>query len=657
MLNPISNKIGNAWESWNIRVVILVSLYLQIFLTMCSPLRKRINNPFLKFSIWSAYLMADSAALFCVGHIASSQASSNKLKINTHNHLLALWAPFLLVHLGGPDTITAFSLEDNQLWRRHMLGFVVQFLFCAFVFLLTMPGNRLWIPIVLVFVAGMIKYGERVYAMYVASNRPTWLTGEAITKLTSIDEGVITNTRFKKNFTTKITNRLENKLTPSWYIPKFRRSYVVKIRGATPQDTLKLIENKLSKYYDTFFTKFRLRYGYHCRFVTFGCLSTALGLFVFKDQQYKQGLDPFDVRVTYTLLYGAVALDIIALLMHLFSDGVVEFFNKYGFSFPERLWFVQWSKRPKWSKCKKNPYTKFKELSTSLPFLRWSGSISGFNLISYGRYMRKPLLHYINKFFGIFTSLHVEKNPFLFELWEFILEELNSKLEEAPDIDIGYRILQQQHSSISEESRAMLMPYMMEIKMAWDECLIVWHIATHLCYVQELDNNNNNNNQVVVDEQEFSKLLSDYMMYLLVLQSDMIFVRGFTRIKEILYELEVEVKPYFIKEEDEVEACKKFVTEHAKDKDIIFNSFWTKALKLANELEKISVKWEIISRVWVELLSLAARECGSLIHFQHLSEGGELISLVWLLMDHLQLFKKLELDLEKLKDLEEPNSS
>ncbi|KAK7287083.1 hypothetical protein RIF29_00112 [Crotalaria pallida] len=624
MLNSISNKIGNAWESWNIRVVILVSLYLQIFLTMCSPLRKRINNPFLKFSIWSAYLMADSAALFCVGHIASSQASSNKLKINTHNHLLALWAPFLLVHLGGPDTITAFSLEDNQLWRRHMLGFVVQFLFCAFVFLLTMPGNRLWIPIVLVFVAGMIKYGERVYAMYVASNRPTWLTGEAITKLTSIDEGVITNTRFKKNFTTKITNRLE-------------------VIGATPQDTLKLVENKLSFYYNIFFTKFWLTNRILLRFVTFSCLSTALGLFFFKDKQYKQGFDPFDVTVTYTLLCGAVAIDTIALLMHLFPYPAVEFFNKLGFSFPKR--FVQSSKISKWSKCKKSPYTKFKEFSTSLPFLRWSGSMSGFSLISYGRYMRKPLLHYINKFFGILTRLHVEKNPFLLELWEFILKELNSTLVEAPDLDIGYRILQQQHSSISEECKAMLMPYMMEIKMAWDECLIVWHIATHLCYVQELDNNNN---QVIVDEREFSKLLSDYMMYLLVLQSDMIFVRGFTRIKEILYELEVDVKPYFIKEEDEVEACKKFVTDHAKDKDIIFNSFWTKALKLANELEKISVKWEIISRVWVELLSLAARECSSVIHFQHLSEGGELISLVWLLMCQFQR----ELDLEKLKDLE-----
>ncbi|XP_020972451.1 uncharacterized protein LOC107626652 [Arachis ipaensis] len=50
---------------------------------------------------------------------------------NNNNHdqnsaLQALWAPFLLLHLGGPDTITAFSLEDNSLWLRHLLGLIVQ---------------------------------------------------------------------------------------------------------------------------------------------------------------------------------------------------------------------------------------------------------------------------------------------------------------------------------------------------------------------------------------------------------------------------------------------------------------------------------------------------------------------------------------------------
>jgi hypothetical protein len=32
-----------------------------------------------------------------------------------------LWAPILLVHLGGQDCITAYNIEDNEMWKRHVL--------------------------------------------------------------------------------------------------------------------------------------------------------------------------------------------------------------------------------------------------------------------------------------------------------------------------------------------------------------------------------------------------------------------------------------------------------------------------------------------------------------------------------------------------------
>ena len=39
---------------------------------------------------------------------------------------MAFWAPFLLLHLGGLDSITAYSLQDSELGRRHLLGLVIQ---------------------------------------------------------------------------------------------------------------------------------------------------------------------------------------------------------------------------------------------------------------------------------------------------------------------------------------------------------------------------------------------------------------------------------------------------------------------------------------------------------------------------------------------------
>ena len=40
--------------------------------------------------------------------------------------LEVMWAPILLLHLGGNDGITAYNIEDNELWSRHLLTAVSQ---------------------------------------------------------------------------------------------------------------------------------------------------------------------------------------------------------------------------------------------------------------------------------------------------------------------------------------------------------------------------------------------------------------------------------------------------------------------------------------------------------------------------------------------------
>ncbi|PHT36698.1 hypothetical protein CQW23_24398 [Capsicum baccatum] len=63
--------------------------------------------------------------------------------------------------------------------------------------------------------------------------------------------------------------------------------------------------------------------------------------------------------------------------------------------------------------------------------------------------------------------------------------------------------------------------------------------------------------------------------------------------------------------------------------------------RLANELDKLLGhgidKWEIISKVWVEMLSHAAIKCKANDHCKQLSKGGQLNTLVWLLMTHFGL--------------------
>ena len=70
---------------------------------------------------------------------------------------------------------------------------------------------------------------------------------------------------------------------------------------------------------------------------------------------------------------------------------------------------------------------------------------------------------------------------------------------------------------------------------------------------------------------------------------------------------------------------------HVKGK--ISKSALSDAGILAKELKNLGTqKWEVISKVWVELLSYAASRSKGKGHVQQLSKGGELLTFVWLLM-------------------------
>ncbi|XP_078153689.1 uncharacterized protein LOC144548851 [Carex rostrata] len=78
---------------------------------------------------------------------------------------MAFWAPFLLLHFGGPDTITSYSIEDNELWWKHFLGLVVQVVVSFMVLLELVAIPRLRVAAALVFIAGLVKYIERTLAL------------------------------------------------------------------------------------------------------------------------------------------------------------------------------------------------------------------------------------------------------------------------------------------------------------------------------------------------------------------------------------------------------------------------------------------------------------------------------------------------------------
>ncbi|KAM0064947.1 hypothetical protein Hdeb2414_s0003g00108971 [Helianthus debilis subsp. tardiflorus] len=573
MLEPIPPKWKQLWDTCDLRSFIILSILLQTFMIFVAPLRKRTKSNWVMMLLWTAYLLADWVANFAVGLILNSQGdqSSNSGKNGktpvVHKDLLAFWAPFLLVHLGGPDTITAFALEDNELWLRHLFGLVFQCAAVVYVFIMSLPHNRLWIPTMLMFFTGMIKYIERTRSLYLASadrfrhsmlEEPTNLDLSSIlvmdkyipmkrAKLPAGIEMIPVPDRMKKE-NTPIKPRDKN-LTQRdvvvyghLFYKKFIGLFVNRIYNQkewnqsrrffldrNSKDAFKVIEVELNLIYEVLFTKFPVvyrKYGAISRF--FSLVTVCLAIIIFK-MKSKTNFNEADVAITYGLLFGALGLDLTALFMLLFSDWTIialQGSNHVGYSLKNRT--IRYLLRPLFAPRTEGTledtenHTKSKAVDQLQHVMsrRWSETIPSYNLIYYYLHPRPKLLGKVADILGLSDVLdsifYVRPEAFSLDLKNFIFEELKSKSEGAHDLDTAKKISSARGNWVlrAEEFSEDSLVMKSVVKVPYDESLIQWHIATELCY-----------NQVHAEgdrkHRDISKLLSDYMLYLLSMQPRM----------------------------------------------------------------------------------------------------------------------------------------
>ncbi|KAH6803475.1 hypothetical protein C2S51_031722 [Perilla frutescens var. frutescens] len=187
----------------------------------------------------------------------------------------------------------------------------------------------------------------------------------------------------------------------------------------------------------------------------------------------------------------------------------------------------------------------------------------------------------------------------------------------------------------------------------YDESLLLWHIATELCYFTSLGGNEN---------RELCKDVSDYMLYLLIMRPTLMStVAGIAQIR--FQDTCKEANKFFKRWQSEIktdgdrdqrrEACLKLLdvktvvkpneVKGDRSKSLLFD-----ACILANDLKKMNMsedkRWEMMSRVWVELLSYGASRCRASDHARQLSRGGEFIAFVWLLMVHFGLGEQFRIE-------------
>ncbi|RYR24019.1 hypothetical protein Ahy_B02g057515 isoform A [Arachis hypogaea] len=403
--------VRHLWNEWELRGLVLLSLTWQVVLIICGSWRKRARGGFISFVVWVTYLSADWLATVSLGTLANNQGD---VATQDRNHALqAIWAPFLLLHLGGPDTITAYALEDNTLWLRHLLGLLVQVSVAFYIYLRSWSTTALTFIAIPVFVSGIIKYAERTWVLRSASPE-------------QLEESLLSAPAIQPpNLKLSYANAELEYVHGGYYLfPVLKRLYAnLSLRFAEGQRTyqlmvkkehvedkdykkhsnyaFKLVEVQLGFLYDLLYTKSTIIYsplGLIFRFVSVLSIVSALASYVVFLNVHEHEYSRVDVPITYCLFIGAILLELYAFVSLVFSDWTLNWLvvNKHSSLQNFICWVL--------SRCRK----------------RWSGQLAQHNLLNFC--MKKRVTRCI-------------RNDFLFRSY-FVMELYRQRTWEDADADL-----------------------------------------------------------------------------------------------------------------------------------------------------------------------------------------------------------------------------
>ncbi|CAL4999012.1 unnamed protein product [Urochloa decumbens] len=711
-------EVLRLWNKWEIQILVLVSFALQVLLLFFAWMRRRSISRALRILLWLMYLLAEYTTTYTLGHMSIG------CKPGERQQLMAFWAPFLLVHLGGQDTITAYAMEDNQLWLRHLLTFAVQALGAAYV-LYKNIGSRgpLVAPAVLMYLVGVLKNGERVWALgfsrleiirryldgisikqkdepypkqkkvryskqmekpeqkkehyskreeepYPDQNEQPVMSLSCESCLTSITPSKLRRPILRKRKSVTLNreqakpeawdcwlgkaafpgckpNRLDKRYSAGTQLddelvlqgahdllyicmgqfvddriwPSVFQSDAIKYFHDNNK-TFELIEMQLSLMYDIFYTKAAVIHTWYGRcFRAISLLGTSMSFFLFQFSTGKEGYNRVDAAVTYILVIGALILEAASVLRSMGST-----------------WTCAMLKVMKWDWLH-SLHVSFRRYVGVAQTRRWSGSTGQLNLLD--SYTGDTMVSYT----GDITRLGSRMISFCKNgssmistgAKELVLNEIlriAEACEGKEDMMWSYRgqcALKRPDECLKDGlPDGFLKDLTWSTGTEFDQSILAWHLATD----KFLKYSKSTNAGPLV---EATKAISNYMTFLLVERPYMLPspVRPTLHLKA-RQELLAGPHGWFMEPES-----------HNYTAEVL-----TPGAKLANELlikesqmlhikrvENYSMPDEppklellrVIFGVWVEMLCYAAHHCSRESHARQLSNGGEFITIVWLL--------------------------
>ncbi|RCV10269.1 hypothetical protein SETIT_2G098900v2 [Setaria italica] len=621
-------SIKKLWNEWEIQFLVLLSFTLQTFLFFSGSLRRRSKNMLLNFIIWTAYLGADLVAVYALGFLSRHEDTTTGSGTLRGVHQLAFfWAPFLLIHLGGQDTITAFAIEDNNLWLRHLLNLIVQVTLAIYVFWKSIDqySYQLTAPGIFVSITGIIKYGERTMALMYGNltNMSGILQKMKNTSDSNTTENVDEVRRLEQADDVGYLGIVSFALISAPGVRELFAGHTLHQMEVDQRDVLtstiheahmpKLLEVELDLMYDDIYTKalvIRTKSGIILRCLSQISMVVAFVLFLVSNHH---GYSRADVAITYVLFAGAFVLEACAAFMLLMSP---------------------WT----WSWLKTRRFCGLAHLCTALlsssiarsegrPL--WSNSMGQYNFLSYVGCEKSRLSKLVKRVARMTASL-VGANEGKLLLWL-------SKLLDTEHVEVDKTtmesVIQTVYKSHGESTISLgdaqhwpnIGPFLKGLLPDFGASLGYGIVCFHLFTEVHLRNYQLTNN--VSHLITACRNLSNYMLYLLVARPEMLPVSGTTRPTLKLFLDDIARENW---DRQSLGVGDQLVLHRAR-------FLVLKKLGLSSEPEACRETLEEILSVWTRLLVYSAGKSRAAVHASGLSTGGELITFAWLLMAHHKL--------------------
>lgn len=623
------------WNEWAIQILVLLSFMLQVVLFVFAGIRRREVSPVLRLLLWLAYQLADSTAIYALGLLSLNS-------FPREHQLVPFWAPFLLLHLGGPDNITAYSLEDSKLWKRHLLTVFVQVLGAAYVLYKHIAGRgNLVLAAIFMFVVGVVKYAERIWALRCStmdSIRSSLNNSRGRNDHYTIPNGV--KGKFHEQVLLELAHSLFHFCKLKLVDSSVNMDHPNLVRSRLDwSDIWKLIEMELSLLYDILYTKAAVVhtwYGYCIRFMT--PFATAGALLLFHFSNGLGGLSGVDVAITYALLGGALFMEVTALLGAIGSTWTLAFLC----ALPMRCSWLRHALvcSGRWHRLRRLLLTLSRlDIRTRR---RWSGTIGQYNLLHLCACGSSDPLRRLAEILGLkerWNKLHYSRTLVVSEVVKKLVFNRHGTLVSRSSHVNALGLLRAKWGKWALAKNELYDEVFKDcdhlLGVELQEGILIWHIATDVFLANR---ENKEDTAAAHDVVAAIKALSNYMMFLLVRRPDLLPGLVLNRIYQLTCENLVEIWHGSLQRE------KLAVILYREKKTLDFNSSELRVRYGVEVAEKLIQQEKagptdilgVLLDVWMDFLSYAANRCSRESYVNRLNNGGELIAILWLMAAHFE---------------------